>query len=72
MLERVRTLDRALANRRLVNYSGIFRDIKSKLNLSDVEDADLIHVNNDAVDSDITSTREYYFWYSGYNQYYKI
>lgn len=71
-VDTVRTLDRALANRRLVNYSGIFRDIKAKLNLSDVEDADLIHVNNDVAESDITTTREYYFWYSGYNQYYKV
>lgn len=71
-VETVRTLDKALANRRLVNYSGIFRDIKARLNLSDVEDADLIHVNNDVAEADIVTTREYYFWYSGYNQYYKI
>lgn len=71
-VETVRTLDSALANRRLVNYSGIFRDVKAKLELSDVEDADLVHVSNDVVEAEITSRREYYFWYSGYNQYYKI
>lgn len=67
----VRTLDNALANRRLINYAGLFRDVKRILVLDDVEDGDLVRVG-DGLDIGEPVKREYYWWYSGYRQYYKI
>lgn len=67
----VRTLDKALANRRLINYSGIMRKAKQLLCLDDAEDGDLVHIGDEGNLSD-NIHREYYFWYSGYRQYYKV
>ena len=71
-VETVRTLDSALANRRLINYGGIFRDVKCKLKLDDVDDGDLVHIGDDGIDLEGRTHKEIYFWYSGYSQYYKI
>lgn len=70
-VDTVSVLDKALANRRLVNYSGIMRDVKRKLNISDVEDGDLTHIGEVDNVGDIVN-RETYWWYSGYRQYYKV
>lgn len=70
-VETVRTLDKALANRRLINYSGLFRDVKRILALDDVEDGDLVNIGDNAEIGE-TVKREYYFWYSGYRQYYNV
>lgn len=70
-VDTVRTLDSALANRRLVNYSGIFRDVKNLLNLEEPEEGDLVNIG-DGIDLEGKTHKEVYFWYSGYSQYYKI
>lgn len=72
-VETVRTLDRVLANRRLVNYSGIMRDVKRLLKISDVDDdnVDLTHISDDSNFS-VKQKQDMYFWHSGYSQYYKV
>ena len=72
-IDTVRTLDKALANRRLVNYSGVMRDVKRLLKISDVDDdnVDLTHISDDSNFS-VKQSREMYFWHSGYSQYYKV
>lgn len=71
-VDTVRLLDAALDRRRLVNYSGIFREVKHKLGLEDCEDGDLVRVGEDTPELGDRTTKEYYWWYSGYRQYYKI
>ena len=72
-VDTVRTLDAALNNRRLINYSGIFREVKQILKLEDVEDGDLVNIGDNAVtDLGDHTYKEFYFWYSGYRQYYKV
>ena len=70
-VDTVRVLDRALTKRRLVNYGGIFRDVKQLLELDDCEDGDLVHVG-DEEDTLEDAQEVTYFWYSGYRQYYKL
>lgn len=72
-VDTVRVLDAALDRRRLINYSGIFREVNRKLHLEDSEDGSLVFVGEElpaADDSDLV--RATYWWYSGYRQYYKI
>ena len=73
-VDTVRTLDKALANRRLVNYSGIMRDVKRLLKISDVDDdnVDLTRVSDCDSNFSVKQRQEIYFWHSGYSQYYKV
>lgn len=68
-LDSVRTLDAALAHRRLVAYGGIMRDAFRELRLEDVETGSLVDVGEEQPSGD-----EYrlvsYFWHSGYRQYF--
>jgi len=43
----VETLDKALKNRRLVAYGGIFKEIRRELRMEDVEEADLVKIDED-------------------------
>ena len=68
----VRVLDKALANRRLISYSGVFKTAKQILCLEDEETGSLIDVG-DAVDKlDEPFVLQSYYWYSGYRQYISI
>lgn len=71
-VETVRVLDAALDRRRLINYSGIFRDVKQILSLEDAEDGDLVKVGEDMPKLSDDTYTETYWWYSGYRQYYRI
>ena len=64
-LEVLFTLDDALANRRLISYSGIFKQYQSKLNLQDPEDGDLVHIDDDSIRPDLSYTLETYSWRCG-------
>lgn len=69
----VRLLDAALDGRRLINYGGIFREVKALLKLEDCEDGDLVRVGEELPDVDKSELeRVTYWWYSGYRQYYKV
>ena len=71
-VETVRVLDAALDRRRLINYSGIFRDVKQILSLEDADDGDLVKVGEDMPKLSDDTYTETYWWYSGYRQYYRI
>lgn len=71
-VDTVRLLDAALDRRRLINYSGIFREVKQKLQLDDCEDGDLVKVGNENSQLGDDTYLESYWWYSGYRQYYRI
>ena len=66
----VEILDKALDGRRLISYTGLFKDIHLKLNLDDEIDGDLIHVDNDDHD-DFTNEEILYVWHVGYNNYFR-
>ena len=67
-LDSVRTLDAALARRRLIAYGGIMKQAFKELRLDDAESGDLVGVGEKEVEGS-----EYklvsYFWNSGYRQY---
>ncbi len=59
-VETVKILDKALSNRRLVNYSGIFREAKNELKIED-KDEDLIYITGKVEDVENT-VEETYVW----------
>lgn len=67
-VETVRTLDKALENRRFVGLGGILKDIHKSLHLDDIEDGDLLHVESDQDGTEPTEEEIVYFW-NGYSQY---
>lgn len=72
-IQTVRLLDQALANRRLINYTGVFRAAKADLKLEDAETGSLDDVGAlDDVELGENRRLVSYYWYSGYRQYYKV
>lgn len=71
-VDTVRTLDDALRNRRLINYAKCFREAKRHLKIADIEQADLIHIDDDNNISEEPKNVEIYWWYSGYRNYYRV
>ena len=67
----VDALDRALANRRLIAYGGIFRDAKKTLKLEDEENGNLVNIDDESVSPDADFVLEYFAWHTGYRQYVK-
>ena len=72
-VDTVRLLDSALDRRRLIMYSGVFREVNQKLKLGDCEDGDLVFVGDGVPTVDDSEVfRCTYWWYSGYRQYYRV
>lgn len=67
----VKLLDEVLANRRFVAFGGIFKEYHKKLNLDDVEEGDLLHVENEDKLTEEKQKLITYVWATGYNQYYQ-
>ncbi len=69
--EIIYTLDIALKNRRLVGFSGVFKDIHKELNLKDLDnDDDLIHIDgDDEMREDLEYELVKYKWNVGYSNY---
>lgn len=65
----VSVLDDALANRRLVAWGGLLKNIHKKLNLDDEIDGDLINVDNDKSEDVESNNQVLAFWHTGYQQY---
>lgn len=63
----VKTLDTALANRRLVAWGGILKEIKNKLNLDDEIDGDLVNIDDEQNCNALGEVS--FFWHVGYQQY---
>lgn len=71
-VETVKVLDEALAHRRLIAYTGCFKEAFKALRLEDAEDGSLIELG-DEIDTDCKDYVERtYAWYSGYRQYRSI
>jgi plasmid rolling circle replication initiator protein Rep len=68
-VDAVRTLDSALANRRLIAYGGKMRELHKKLNLQD-EGAE-VHIDGEKKDSENKDTIVWYGWNVGFSQYFK-
>ena len=66
-VDTLRTLDKALENRRFIGLGGIIKEIHKKLHLDDMEEGDLVHAV-DTVAEEPTSEIVTYFW-NGYSQY---
>lgn len=66
-VDTLRTLDKALENRRFIGLGGIIKEIHKKLHLDDMEDGDLVHAV-DTVAEEPTAEIVTYFW-NGYSQY---
>lgn len=72
-VETVKLLDKALARRRLINYTGVFKLAKADLQLEDPEDGNLDDVGALEDVKLVGDTRLVsYYWYSGYRQYYRV
>lgn len=68
-VDAVRILDKALADRRLIAYGGIMKELHKQLNLDDEETGDLINVDSEDSAAAPTDRVESYFWNTGYRQY---
>ena len=65
----VAALDVALANRRLVAYGGIMKDLHARLNLDDEIDGDLTNLSGDDTAGDDKTETICYYFHVGYCQY---
>lgn len=68
-VDALRVLDKAFEKRRFIGLGGIIRDLHKQLNLDDIEDGDLVHVESQSAE-DTPPEVVVYFW-NGYNQYEK-
>lgn len=70
----VAVFDKALKNRRLIAFGGLFRDLKKELKIADIENADLVH-SSDEVNSCTCSIcgsmlkEQLYKWHIGMAKY---
>ena len=72
-IDSVRTLDYALANRRLVAYGGVLKSARQILKLEDDVDGNLVNADNlSGTDDNGDYYIETYYWYAGYRQYISI
>jgi plasmid rolling circle replication initiator protein Rep len=68
-VEIVRVLDKVLNHRRLVAFGGLFKEWHKKLNLDDVVDGDLVHVDSECAEINENAPVLGYEWNVGYQQY---
>ena len=67
----VSALDKALANRRLIAYGGIFKDAKKSLMLEDEDTGNLVNIDGEISSPDENFVLEFFAWHTGYRQYLK-
>lgn len=68
-IETVVDLDKALSYKRLISYGGLLKEIHAELNLDDVENGDLIHVNDEQDEIANGAVDVMAFWHIGLNDY---
>lgn len=68
-VRRVRDYTEALHRRRLVAFGGLLRQIAHNLNLENLEDGDLVHVDDEEIRDDIVELVEVYHWHFGAGDY---
>ncbi|WP_336825690.1 protein rep [Sporosarcina sp. USHLN248] len=47
-IQTIKDLDKALAYKRRISYSGLLKEIHKELQFGDVEDGDLIYIDEDS------------------------
>lgn len=50
-LKRVVDLEEGLYRKRLISYGGLLKEVHKELNLDDIEDGDLVHVDDEEKES---------------------
>lgn len=68
-VQTVKDLDKALAYKRLISYGGLLKEIHKKLNLSDAEDGDLIHIDDESDEVANGAVDIMAYWHVGLNNY---
>lgn len=68
-IQTVKDLDKALAYKRLISYGGLLREIHNELQLSDAEDGDLIHIDEDSDEVANGALDVMAYWHVGLNNY---
>lgn len=64
----VQTLDAAVASRRFIGLGGIFKEIHKQLQLDDMDDGDLVHM--DEKEAEERSPEEIFFFWNGFRKNY--
>ena len=68
-IQTVKDLDKALAYKRLISYGGLLKEIHKELQLSDAEDGDLIHIDEDSDEVANGALDVMAYWHVGLNNY---
>lgn len=68
-IQTVKDLDKALAYKRLIAYGGWLKEIHKELKLSDSEDGDLIHIDEESDDVANGAVDVMAYWHVGLNNY---
>lgn len=68
-IQTVKDLDKALAYKRLISYGGLLKEIHKELNLSDAEDGNLIHIDDDSDEVANGAVDVMAYWHVGLNNY---
>lgn len=68
-VQTVKDLDKALAYKRLISYGGLLKEIHKELNLSDAEDGDLIHIDDESDEVANGAIDVMAYWHVGLNNY---
>ena len=68
-IQTVKDLDKALAYKRLISYGGLLKEIHKELQLSDAEDGDLIHIDEDSDELANGAFDVMAYWHVGLNNY---
>lgn len=62
-------MDKALAYKRLISYGGLLKEIHQELKMSDAEDGDLIHIDDDADEVANGAIDVMAYWHVGLKNY---
>ena len=68
-IQTVKDLDKALVYKRLISYGGLLKEIHKELNLDDVEDGNLIHIDNEIDEIANGAMEVMAYWHVGLNNY---
>lgn len=68
-VQTVKDLDTALAYKRLISYGGLLKEIHKELNLSDAEDGDLIHIDEESDEIANGAIDVMAYWHVGIQNY---
>lgn len=68
-VQTVKDLDKALAYKRLISYGGLLKEIHKELNLTDAENGDLVHIDEDSDEVANGAIDVMAYWHVGLKDY---